>query len=108
MKPIQISVCVLVSLNYFPPFLESRHPLWLDVLLYFVSWSECRLPVICVDSVEYDVYCAGTMERVCVILGSQTGIRSVLDVIVEKIRDKPDSHGVPAELKVTIRSTFEH
>jgi len=40
------------------------------------------------------------MERVCVILGSQSSIRSVLDVIVEKIRDKPDSHGVPSELKV--------
>lgn len=44
----------------------------------------------------------GTMERVCVILGSQTGIRSVLDVIVDKIRDKPDSHGVPSELKVKL------
>ena len=49
---------------------------------------------------EYDVHCAGTMERVCVILGSSTGIRSVLDVIVEKIRDKPDTHGLPSELKV--------
>ena len=49
---------------------------------------------------HYGVHCAGTMERVCVILGSQSGIRSVLDVIVEKIRDKPDSHGVPSELKV--------
>jgi len=49
----------------------------------------------------YDiVYCAGTMERVCVILGGQKGIRAVLDVIVEKIRDKPDCHGVPSELKV--------
>lgn len=44
----------------------------------------------------------GTMDRVCAILGSQKGIRSVLDVIVEKIRDKPNSHGVPSELKVKL------
>ena len=36
------------------------------------------------------------------ILGSPCGIRSVLDVIVEKIRDKPDSHGVSSELKVLL------
>lgn len=54
------------------------------------------------------MHCVGTMERVCVILGSQTGIRSVLDVIVDKIRDKPDSHGVPSELKVIYKLTFEH
>jgi len=48
------------------------------------------------------------MERVCVVLGSEAGIRSVLDVIVEKIRDKPDSRGVPAELKVTVWSACEH
>ena len=40
------------------------------------------------------------------ILGSQTGIRSVLDVIVEKIRDKPDTHGVLSELKVIIWHVF--
>jgi len=49
-----------------------------------------------------NVHLAGTMERVCVILGSQTGIRSVLDVIVDKIRDKPDSHHAPPELKVLV------
>jgi len=49
---------------------------------------------------------AGTMERVCVILGNFTGIRSVLDVIIDKIRDKPDSHGVPSELKVIFCCVF--
>ena len=36
------------------------------------------------------------------ILGSKTGVRSVLDTIVEKIRDKPDSQGIPAELTVNV------
>ena len=55
----------------------------------------------------YGACCAGTMERVCVVLGSPTGIRTVLDIIVDKIRDKPDFHSVPAELKVTMWSTCE-
>ena len=56
----------------------------------------------------YIVHCAGTMERVCVILGSQKSIRSVLDVIVDKIRDKPDTRGVLSELKVIVWSAFEY
>jgi len=35
-----------------------------------------------------------------VILGGQKSIRSVLDDIVDKIRDKPDTRGVLSELKV--------
>lgn len=42
------------------------------------------------------------------ILGSQKSIRSVLDVIVDKIRDKPDTRGVLSELKVIVWSAFEY
>lgn len=59
----------------------------MKVKIFYSKWYE----ITCIILINCFFLCvSGTTERVCLITGSVDAILTVLDFIMEKIREKPD------------------